>query len=690
MASRSKSKKKTGTTPKVSGFGKKSLKGELQRAIGFLKRGKLEKAHSVLTELDQLYPDNPDVLVEWANYYAAIPNLNQYQGLCERLLKLDTHQPTVMLGLAKSYLAVGSPILALKTFRGFVQQFPHHAEVDEVKQFLKDLEGELETLLSELKVSNDQDGFELASQHELVQCYLNRSEFQSARELGLTILEQQPELLPVHNNVSLAYFFEGDFQSAVEQCFTALDQDATNIHALSNIIRYLYCVGEVEEAKERVPELLASNAKAYDPWTKKLEALSYVGDYEGVLNTYEQALATGDIEGDRANDFFLHLGAVAMARLGRLSDARKVWQGLVRRSPNFSLAQENLQDSNQPAGQRHGAWAFDFNQWISPFIINGFKTELADSRLLDSDSKQPEEERNEALRQLFADFIDRYPYLNHLFQVWLEHGSPEARHFAWMITSLVKAPEHLNMLKSFALSQWGPDDTRYQAAIKAVQGGVMEKKARLWLRGEWQDIVLMAYEFHDEMQYSHEPAVQKVLEFAILQMREVAANRDRPDAPDIYAEVEEALKEGLKLEPDAPDLRNNLAVVYNLQERTEEALALWDEIIEDSPNYVFARTSRAKLYLTDKPAEGSISEEVIEKVKALLMPMLEWDRFHFDDFSEFSDAYIWLLLAQDQDEGARGWVKMWEQVDPDNPKLFRWKRSLKDAETRVERAKNMA
>ncbi|NET49306.1 MAG: hypothetical protein F6K09_11380, partial [Merismopedia sp. SIO2A8] len=52
----------------------------------FLKRGKLEKAHSVLTELDQLYPDNPDVLVEWANYYAAIPNLNQYQGLCERLL----------------------------------------------------------------------------------------------------------------------------------------------------------------------------------------------------------------------------------------------------------------------------------------------------------------------------------------------------------------------------------------------------------------------------------------------------------------------------------------------------------------------------------------------------------------------------------------------------------------------------
>ena len=98
---------------------------------------------------------------------------------------------------------------------------------------------------------------------------------------------------------------------------------------------------------------------------------------------------------------------------------------------------------------------------------------------------------------------------------------------------------------------------------------------------------------------------------------------------------------------------------------------LLDEVIKDSPNYVHARTSRSRAYLDN---------ENLEAAQELLVPMLEWDRFHFEDFSEFSDVYIEYLMANDQEDGAKSWLNMWQQVDPEHPKLISWIVRLTDPE----------
>ncbi|MEB3232425.1 MAG: tetratricopeptide repeat protein [Leptolyngbyaceae bacterium] len=676
--SKAKSKKKTGTSG-AAGFGKKSLKTELDRAVDFLRRGKFEKGHEALTELDQAYPNNPDILVEFANCYALVNNLDRYQRTCEKLIEIDAKQPLFTLGLANSYLASGSLLLALQTFRTVVDRWPDHHEIEDVKTKMATIEAELDSILADMKLQKNAEGIEIATRHEKVQRYLGRGEFKTAAELGESLLEKAPDLVPLANNLSLAYFFDGDFSQAMKYCDRALTQEPDNIHALGNAIRYHFCAGEVEKAQEFVPRLLESEAKAADPWLKKLEALSYLGEYEKVLEVYQQAQANDDISATAANDYLFHLAAAAMARLGQLSEARALWQQIVERSPQFAIAQRNLDDLNQASAQRHGAWSFGLNQWVSVSTINDLVQRVQNNRVPAENIQASEEEKDQMLKDLCIDYLEQHPYMNHLITVWLERGDPEARQFAWMMANMVRSPEHLEAIKAFSLGQWGPDDFRYQAAITAAQEKLMSKKVTLWLRGEWKEVTLMAYEFHDEPEYGDYPEeIIKKMKEALDGLKQVLQDPEREDRETLCNQSEQLLKECLAEVPNAPDIQHNLAAVYQQSGRKEEAIALWQQMIQDYPDYVHPRTTLARFHLQEKTDSG------IEKAKDLLLPLLERDRFHFDHFAEFSDAYLHLLLAQDQQAGAKNWLDLWAQVDPENPRLLSWRFSLMTPEERQE------
>ena len=671
--SKSKSKKKTRSASKggskASGFGKKNLKSELQRAISFLRRGKREKAYEVLTELDQSYPDTPDILVELANYYAAVNNLNGYQTTCERLTALDPHQSLFTLGLAQSYLKTGAPMLALKTFWQVAEKWPNHSAIENVHKSIKQLEAGVEDCLAELKVDNNEDGWAIAEEHEQVQCHLNRSEFAQARDIGLALLERAPQVKSVRNNVSMAYFFEGKFEEAIAQGYQVLEESENNIHALANLIRYHFVSGDQDAAQALVPRLLASEEDAYDPWTKKMEALSYLGEYQTVLDLYDLALESGDIQENSLYDFFFHLGAVAIARIDDLGTARKIWQSLNKRS-NFQLAAANLIDSNQMVAKRHGAWSLAINQWISPVLIESL-TQIFQQAMEIEQRVNDADECNAQIRTLFNTFLDDYPYINHLIPVWLDRGDPQARIFAFMMAKKVQRPEHLEALKTLALGKWGPDDMRYQAALEVAKAKLIDKTVTLWIQGKQCEIVLLAYEFHTEVPERHTPEVKELLIHSLNRLQEARLMTDQEAATLVYQDVEETLKKALAMEPDAPDLRHNLAACYYSQGREEEAIAIIDQVVQDSPNYVHARTSRAKTYL---------DQDNLDAAEELLLPMLKWDRFHIEDFSEFSDVYLEYLVTKEQEDGAKSWLSMWKQVDPESPNLISWIFRLTDPE----------
>src|SRR5207245_305894 len=153
--------------------------------------------------------------------------------------------------------------------------------------------------------------------------------------------------------------------------------DPDNFHALANRTHYLCVTGRLDDARRCAERLKAVQSTALDVWIKKAEALSYLGDDEGVLAAFKGAEQTGHQEPPRDDALLYHLAAVAALRLGREGQARQHWQHALKLAPGMELAAANLVDSRQPVGKRHAPWAFSFHQWVPHAMIRELAAQVA-------------------------------------------------------------------------------------------------------------------------------------------------------------------------------------------------------------------------------------------------------------------------------------------------------------------------
>jgi predicted Zn-dependent protease len=138
---------------------------------------------------------------------------------------------------------------------------------------------------------------------------------------------------------------------------------------------------------------------------------------------------------------------------------------------------------------------------------------------------------------------------------------------------------------------------------------------------------------------------------------------------DGYAEDAEKLyREALALEPDAPDLKNNLTAALMAQGREEEGIALLEEIHAQSPDYLFGRVGLARVALRD----GNL-----EKAKALMEPLMNRRRFHVSEFRAWVQTQIEMSLFQKQKDGARTWLEIWEAELPEDPMIPAYRRRIR-------------
>jgi tetratricopeptide (TPR) repeat protein len=260
----------------------------------------------------------------------------------------------------------------------------------------------------------------------------------------------------------------------------------------------------------------------------------------------------------------------------------------------------------------------------------------------------------EAFFNAHADVVAMLPRI-------LERGGPDGQNFCLSTAQQVKNPALLSVIKDFALSQNGTDDMRFQAAKLAHEAQLMPKESvSLWLDGEWREIALQAYTFHNEPPRRHSKAIERLAEPAFSLLNQGGKAQ--------AIEAEALLRQALKLTQEAPDLMNNLAMALSKQGREDEAEALIHEIVASYPDYVFASVSLARRHLVDGE---------IEAAEAILKPFLSRDRFHIMEFGAFADTYISLLMLQNKKDVARSWFEMWEKVYPEDTKLDYWRSRLK-------------
>ena len=613
------------------------LASGLREATACLRGRQLDRAVTILERLAKTHSQNRDVLLLLAEAYQGTGDMMRYQSVAQRLAELAPNSPDLRLMLGGACLVNFFPAHALQTFQQFLERWPDHPEAEAARKTVADVEPTVRNLLAEYGLPWP-EGLEVAVWHEDVQLLLNEGEYAKLHELADRLLRRVPDFVPAWNNRGEAYFREGRYADAVAAARRALELSPDNFHALSNLTRYLLLTGHADEARATAERLKAVESPNPDAWVKKAEALSYLGDDEGVLAAWRGAeQAATDPLGPHAG-FLNHLAAVALYRQGKEEEARDLWRAALKKSPGLDLARDNLEDLKKPVGERHAPWPFAFNYWAQGPAIRD---------LIGQIGKGGGEDR---VREGTLQFLRQHPEVGALVPLLLDRGDPDGRLFALRLALIARTPELLAALRDFAQGQRGPDQSRLEAANAAADAGLLPAgPVRMWMRGEWTESLLLNFEVTYEPTPRHPPEVDAV----------GAKGLEALHAGD-GVRGEQFFRQALEMAPNAPDLLNNLAAALALQGRQQESDDLVRQVHERSPDYFFGRVGMARI---------AIRAGEVDQAADYLRPLLSLRKLHVTELDALAAAEIELALAKKQTEGAVTWIELLAELYPESPNL---------------------
>jgi tetratricopeptide (TPR) repeat protein len=371
------------------------------------------------------------------------------------------------------------------------------------------------------------------------------------------------------------------------------------------------------------------------------EALALLGDDAGVLAVWSGA----EQEGFRLQDVHMaylhHLAAVAAYRMGDEKRARELWARCLRAAPNFTSANECIEDLDRPVGAQNGPWPCSLEYLLSPGALGEVRRRFIDASAVVQDTKL----RDDARR-----FLQQHPEVQTTLPVLLECGDPLGRELAVRLAGAARTPQTLAVLRDFALSQRGADLLRVQAAQALVSTELSPgPEVRLWLKGQWRPFRLLPTEIHRDVTTRLPPRAEKLVAEGV----EALKGGDPVKAEAVFRQAQAQA-------PDTPTITYNLANALTYQGRHSEADALVHALYASHPDYLFGVLHRAREHLN----EGQTDEAARLIDAAMARP-----RLHVTEFSTLAISQIQLALARRQGDAARDWLLLLEAIDPDDRNL---------------------
>ncbi len=617
------------------------LADKLEDVDRLMRRQRWEKASEMLNDLDRRFPNQPEIIGRLLDLCYQTKDMMGYMLACERLVKLEPDDADLTLSLAGAYTSNGFSGLALRTFQRFLENWPEHPSAAEARQATDELKKGLEQEFAQLGVSRE-EALQLAAQNDEMQAFLQRGQYRQAISLGEMLIQRWPQFIPAYNNLGQAYWVEGQPDKAIAAGQKALELAPDDLHALANLARYACLTGKTGEARDYAQRMRASGAPAFTRSLKIAETLAYLGDDEGILETVKQ-------EGQDDHPLLYHLAGAASLRLDRQEEAVGYWKKSLELSPDFALAKGNLEDLKKPVAERQTPWYYNLPYWVPNHLMSEFL------RLIEPQNRRQDEA---AMQRAARRYVERHPEMVALVPLMLDRGDEMAREFGLGLVRMAETPELLQAARDFALSRRGSDQMRMEAAQLATYHGLIPSGlTRLWIEGQWSDILMMGFDVTTETPKKHKPEVENWIHQAL-----EASRKGDPK------QAEELLMQALSAEPEAPDILNNLAAAYDAQGRREEAIAQIEQIHERFPDYFFGRTGLANV---------CIQRGELERADLLLEPLRLFKRMHASEFDAFCAVHIELYLAQENRNAARTWFMLWESNDKQNPKLERYRGRVK-------------
>jgi tetratricopeptide (TPR) repeat protein len=637
-------KKKSSRAPKIATPPRRVMDG-LYDAEALLEEGEPAEAALVLEELDRRHPGLIPVLAMLVDVYYEMEDMHGYEWACYRLQKIERSDPDLALVMAVAHMGNIRPALAIHSLEGFLRRWPDHDNAGEARQMLEKFRRTIQPELETLDMSKS-EVFELAYQQDLVRLFMDHGQLHQARSAVGKLLKRYPTFVPALNNLSQIHALKGDRARAIELSRKTLEIEPHNVHTLSNLARLLFLNGHPDEASQVAGRMLESDAPAADVWVKKAEALSFLGDDQAILRLYRQAKSAGALELPEASPIFLHLVAVAQWSQGREKEARRLWQEALKLAPGFGQAQQQLDDLEKPVSQRNGPWAYPLNNWVAESTIR---------QLSKTVEKASRRKQDAAVQVASNKFLERHPDLVSLAPHLLERGDSAGCDFVIGLAGMSHHPDLLAALEGFVHSQRGRDEQRTNAAQILTDAGLLPSgPTRMWMQGEWQELLILNFEITPEPEESElSPEVQRLSEKAYYALRGGEPEKAQP-----------LLEQAIAQEPGSPTLLNNLAMALQMQGDKVKAQAMVLDVHQRFPDYFFGIVSRARMAMQDGD---------LEKARRMVDGLMQRRSLHYSEFDALCMLQIDICLQEDNRQAARTWFDMWEQTDLENPGLEKYR-----------------
>ena len=630
----------------------RALRVGMFEADQLLERGKPQEALEILKELAQKFPNQPDVLSSLTNAYHDLNDIRGYLHGIYKLHGLSPNKAEIKIGLAGGYLSNGYMALALQTFRQFVQRWPEHERAVNAQKTMAELEQALATVLSEHGFSMEND-FDFACKQDELRLNLDMGNYDRCRKLAQPLLAQHPNYPPILNNLAQIEWLEGNLEQAILLSRQVVETEPENIHALSNLARFSFILGNTEEARQYALHLKQSQADATDPWIKKAEAFSLIGDDEAMVELVEQAKKTRDVS--ELNGMFWHWAACAYYRLGDVARAREYWQKSTQTPPRPELAQTNLSELKKPAHERICPQVFGIDEWIPRKVVISMAA---------MGERAARQKNDNTFQQKLNLFITDYPVLIQFASQALHSGDQNSRDFILKLADISMHPKILDSLDEFVRSQHGPDEMRLQASQTLTKNGRYKsgESINFWRNGEWTSIMMFGVSISSKAKdwSSFKPSVRMLMEQAIHALQDSEG-----------AKAEAILRKALAIQGDEPGLLNNLASALSMQDKEDEANAIADRILARFPVYFFGQVIGVRRALLHKQ---------LPEARQFLDKMSQKTELHFSEFSVLCACQIDYAIAADEPKQASIWLNIWKRGAPDDPDIEWYQNRLNPAE----------
>lgn len=609
---------------------------ELDRAYSLWKEGKDQEAVELLEDLVERYLNDVGGHTLLGSIYGDMGDFLEAIRHLEIAARLSRRDPEVLLLLGTAYWEHSLPSHTLLTLRECLRYELNEEAAERVQTMMEDSTEKI-GLVAAMHGISPRKMEHAAYLMESGRMANERGEYAEGVKASKEAAHLVRNWAPPCNNLALSYFALGQWDEAIAAEKEVLERiDDQNMHALSNLVRFLTASGKSEEAQAYLKRLEQVKSDDPDAYMKMAEAYAAQEEDQRVYTLLKRIQR----EGTELNVTMLHFLGTASANLGKEREALACWREALLLAPNAFRLKDYVDALRQ--GRKKLAPAYRFPYFSAQNMIPRKAFEDFIQSL--GPPAMPEERMEQEIRS----FGEKYPYTADLLTDMMWYGDESEQERAIRILRMLANERAVAALQAFALSQVGSDDLRAAAAIALLELGAVseDKPVRLWLKGQWREVLLRRQLITEERKTEYTEEVVALLDEAITAFQ---AGKEK--------EAEELYKKMITLEPNAKEAYGNLGVIYLKQGRHEEAERALQKAIEIDPDYVFPRCNLASIRIT---------QERLEEAEELLKPIAELRTFHPQELLFYQRINAQLFIAKQEYEAAEQCLEMILEMEPED------------------------